>query len=165
MGQIHMAKVWRLRLFNLMRTIFSLITLPMLLVAFSGVAYATEGVVSVTGTTLEATTSPGFSASFNTEPKSRCTVNGEEVDCAAAWGGLKKAAGLFSGLILVFIIISVAASIFWLFMFVHAAIKPIENKALWLILLLFFNIIAAIVYYFVVKKEFDKQQIGVNLKV
>ena len=141
--------------------------LPLLLGVFSNTVYAVDETVSISTTTaaVSTTTSPDFSASYSSEPKSKCTVNGEEVDCEKVWGGVKKAAGFFGGIAILFIVVSIAASIFWLFMFVHAAIKPIENKALWLVLLLFFNIIAAIVYYFVVKKEFDKQQTPVNLKV
>jgi len=43
-------------------------------------------------------------------------------------------------------------------MLIHAVSKPIENKALWIIILVFTGVIGAIIYYFVVKRKFDLQE-------
>jgi hypothetical protein len=60
--------------------------------------------------------------------------------------------------VIVFVAIGIASFVFWLLMFIHAASKPIENKALWIVILIFTGAIGAIVYYFVVKKKFDLQE-------
>ena len=89
--------------------------------------------------------------------QAKCTVNGEEVDCAEAGAQLN---GLFGGLFVVMIIvalISLAGTIFWVLMIIHAASKPIENRALWIIVMVFTGPVGALIYYFVVKREFDKQ--------
>jgi hypothetical protein len=66
--------------------------------------------------------------------------------------------GLALGAIIVLGIIGIASFVFWLLMFIHAVSKPIENKALWIVILIFTGAIGAIVYYFVVKKKFDLQE-------
>jgi len=89
-----------------------------------------------------------------------CTVNGEEVPCPEALqdfgDAAGKAVGIFSGVAIVLGIISILWFIFWLMMLVHAATKPIENKAMWIILIVIFSGLGAIVYYFVVKRKFNK---------
>ena len=85
--------------------------------------------------------------------QAKCTVNGEEVDCAEAGAQLN---GLFGGLFVVMIIvalISLAGTIFWVLMIIHAASKPIENRALWIIVMVFTGPVGALIYYFVVKRE------------
>lgn len=55
------------------------------------------------------------------------------------------------------LLISISAFVFWIMMIVHAATHPIENRAIWVLLLIFTGIIGAIVYYFVVKRKFNSQ--------
>lgn len=89
--------------------------------------------------------------------QAKCTVNGKEIDCAEAGAQLN---GLFGGLFVVMIIaalIGLAGTIFWILMIIHAATKPIENRALWIIVMVFAGAVGALIYYFVVKREFDKQ--------
>lgn len=89
--------------------------------------------------------------------QTKCTVNGKEVDCAEAGAQLN---GLFGGLFVIMIIIALiglAGTIFWVLMIIHAASKPIENRALWIIVMVFTGAVGAVIYYFVVKREFDKQ--------
>lgn len=89
--------------------------------------------------------------------QAKCTVNGKEVDCAEAGAQLN---GLFGGLFVIMIIIAIiglAGTIFWVLMIIHAASKPIENRALWIIVMVFTGAVGAVIYYFVVKREFDKQ--------
>ncbi len=84
-------------------------------------------------------------------------INGAEVsDKAAMWVG--------GGFIAVFIfaaIIGLLCTIFWIWMLVHSITKPIENKAIWILILLVTQVLGAIVYYFAVKRPFD----AVNLPV
>jgi len=65
-----------------------------------------------------------------------------------------------AGLIIVLGILYLAFVIFcfvtWIRMIVHAAKHPIENKALWIVLMVFAGIIGAAIYYFVIKRPFDK---------
>jgi hypothetical protein len=77
-----------------------------------------------------------------------CTVNGEQVACPA---------GLGIGM-LIFAIVMFALGIFffvfWIKMIIHAASNPVQNKALWIVLMVLFGVLGAIIYYFVVKKDF-----------
>lgn len=72
---------------------------------------------------------------------------------AGGLGGLVGVA-IFFGLLIV--AICIASLVFWIVMLVHAISKPIESKALWILILLLTGIIGAIVYYFAVKRDFDK---------
>lgn len=72
-------------------------------------------------------------------------------------GGLGSLVGvaIFFGLLIV--AICIASVVFWIVMLVHAISKPIESKALWILILLLTGIIGAIVYYFAIKRDFDKK--------
>jgi hypothetical protein len=63
--------------------------------------------------------------------------------------------GLF--FLFLFLAISIFCLVFWILMLVHAISKPINQKAIWILILLLFGIIGALVYYFAVKKDFDKK--------
>lgn len=81
-----------------------------------------------------------------------CTVNGEEVPCEELGGLL--GAGL--GLMAFMIILGIVGFIIWLLMIIHAASKPIPNKAMWIIIMVLLGPIGAIIYYFVVKRRFKE---------
>jgi len=66
--------------------------------------------------------------------------------------------GLAFGAFAILAIIGILCTVFWILMIIHAASKPIENKALWIIILVFTGVIGAIIYYFVVKRKFDLQE-------
>lgn len=86
-----------------------------------------------------------------------CYVNNHVVDCSNV---LPLAGSIFMFFILLwmmFIGICIAAFIFWLLMLVHAATRPIENKALWVIVIALTHLIGAAIYYFAVKRSFDKK--------
>ncbi|MDP3901429.1 MAG: PLDc N-terminal domain-containing protein [bacterium] len=83
-----------------------------------------------------------------------CTKNGIEIPCEE----LKWALWL----ILPMGIIALAVFVFWAWMLVHAIIKPIANKPLWIIVLLIGNLIGAIAYYFAVKRAMKMPQSTVN---
>jgi hypothetical protein len=85
-----------------------------------------------------------------------CSLNGREVPCEDLYRAAKPFIGLGIGLFAFFALIGLLLTIFWIWMIVHAATKPIENKVLWIILLIIFGFLAAIVYYFAVKRPFDK---------
>lgn len=82
-----------------------------------------------------------------------CTLNGEAIDCAQLeeMAGPFLAAGL--GLLLLFGVLGIAATIFWIMMLVHAATHDNKDKAMWIILMVFTGIIGALIYYFVVKRN------------
>lgn len=80
----------------------------------------------------------------------RCTVNGVDTACPE---GLEWLAGFGIGLMIFVFVVGILATIFWIMMLVHAATKPIENRAVWIIVLVFTGILGAIIYYFVVKRK------------
>ncbi len=88
------------------------------------------------------------------QSEGRCTVNGQEIPCPEAVQAIGKAAIGFGIFALVMGTVGIAATVFWIMMLVHAASKPIENKALWIVLMVITGIIGAIVYYFAVKRTF-----------
>ena len=87
----------------------------------------------------------------------QCELNGKEVPCeeltqgAAGWilgGGL-----VFLGIMMLLLLV---LTIFWIWMLVHAIAKPIENKAVWIVLMLIFGIPVSIAYFFLVKRKFQE---------
>lgn len=74
-------------------------------------------------------------------------------DQAAFW-----LTGGFIGLMVVATIVFLVATVFWLWMIVEAITKPIENKAIWILVLLATGVLGAIVYYFAVKRPMDQKQ-------
>lgn len=89
--------------------------------------------------------------------QAKCTVNGKEVPCGEAGEQIGGAITALFGVMIIAAIIGLAGTIFWILMIIHAASKPIENRALWIIVMVFTGAIGALIYYFVVKREFDKQ--------
>ena len=85
--------------------------------------------------------------------QAKCYKFGKEVPCEQ----LKGLFGWVIALGAVLLLGSMVAFVFWILMLVHAATKPIENKAMWIILMIFTQIIGALIYYFVVKRKFNKQ--------
>lgn len=84
--------------------------------------------------------------------------NGIEVsDKAAMWMG-----GGFLAILALAAIVGLLCTIFWIWMLIHSITKPIENKAIWILVLLITGIIGAIVYYFAVKRPFDQKAMGMN---
>jgi drug/metabolite transporter (DMT)-like permease len=81
-----------------------------------------------------------------------CKVNGQVVPCEQFWGVFKwvlgAGLGLGAGMFLIFIL----ASIFWLWMLIHAIKSPIEHKPVWFLVLLLTGFIGAVIYYFAVKR-------------
>lgn len=59
----------------------------------------------------------------------------------------------FSGLMIVFIIIAIIASIFWLWMLIDCLTSnlPPAEKLLWTIVILFLHLLGALIYYFVAR--------------
>jgi predicted neutral ceramidase superfamily lipid hydrolase len=81
-----------------------------------------------------------------------CTSNGHEVPCA----DLKFALFWSLGVVLLFLVFLIWATVFWILMIVHAIKHDSEKKALmWVILMVFTGIIGSLVYYFVVKRKFN----------
>lgn len=88
--------------------------------------------------------------------QSTCIVNGKEVDCAemadniATWFRSIVKYGVIFGLIWLL------ATIFYIWMLVHAISKPIPNKIVWILVIFFLSPIWAIVYYFAIKRNFNE---------
>lgn len=65
--------------------------------------------------------------------------------------------GFFVAAMLLFAI-GILCMVFWILMIIHAATKPIDNKALWIVILALTGIVGAIIYYFAVKRKFDQKE-------
>lgn len=89
--------------------------------------------------------------------QAKCTVNGQEVPCGEFGEQIGGAFTALFGVMIVAALIGLAGTIFWVLMIIHAASKPIENRALWIIVMVFTGAVGAVIYYFAVKREFDKQ--------
>ena len=87
----------------------------------------------------------------------KCTVNGQEVDCAELSNKIKGLGGWIIGGFFVVVAFGIWATVFWIMMIVHAAKHDIEDRAMWIILMVFTGIVGALIYYFVVKRKFGKQ--------
>jgi magnesium-transporting ATPase (P-type) len=85
---------------------------------------------------------------------SRCVVNGKEVPCEDVIEGAKTGFKIFGSVILFIVVFGIACFVFWIWMFVHAISKPIQNKVVWIICFILFGIVTAIVYYFAVKRSY-----------
>lgn len=82
----------------------------------------------------------------------QCYLNDQEVPCEQ----LKGAFGWIAGIGLLFGLIVLVTTLFWLWMLVHAATKPIENKVVWIILMVVFGPLVSLIYYFMVKRKFSE---------
>ena len=88
-----------------------------------------------------------------------CTLNGQEVDCGELWGMVKGFLGWGIGIFLLFSVLGILATVFWIMMIVHAATHDIKDKTMWILIIVFsglvgLGLIGALVYYFVVKRNF-----------
>lgn len=97
----------------------------------------------------------GTDFDFDQRTASTCKVNGQEVPC----GDIGQAVGFGIGLIVFFLVIGIVTFVFWLWMLVHAATNPIENKALWIIIMVITGLIGSIIYYFMVKRGNGNQPV------
>lgn len=86
--------------------------------------------------------------------QAKCFANGKEVPCEELANKFKAFAGLGIAVVIVFLVLVVLATVFWLMMIMHAAKHPIENKALWIVIMVVTGIVGALIYYFVVKRKF-----------
>ena len=88
-----------------------------------------------------------------------CKLNGEVVACPD-FGAVFF--GFFGVMWAVMVLFMISATVFWILMIIHVATHPIENKAIWVLLLIFTGIIGAIVYYFGIKRPFDAKHTVVS---
>jgi hypothetical protein len=86
-----------------------------------------------------------------------CSLNGQVVPCDQLGKQMSGFLGLGLLLFIVILGIGIWSLVFWVLMVVHAAKHPIEDKAMWIIILVFTGIIGAIAYYFAVKRTVEKQ--------
>lgn len=89
--------------------------------------------------------------------EAQCELNGQPVPCDELFESVDGLVGWGIGFFIVLFVVGIVAFIFWLMMIIHAASHPIENKAMWIIILVLTGIIGAIIYYFAVKRKFNKQ--------
>lgn len=83
-----------------------------------------------------------------------CKINGKEVPCSSIHLGAILG-WLAGGVIFIFALV-LFASIFWIWMIIHAATHDIEDKPMWILIILFTHFFGAVLYYFSVKRPFDK---------
>jgi hypothetical protein len=48
-------------------------------------------------------------------------------------------------------------SIFWFWMLIDAAVRPIQNKVIWVLVIFFFNMLGALIYFFSVRRSHKKE--------
>jgi hypothetical protein len=75
--------------------------------------------------------------------------------CLLAQNDVANLFGGFAALVIVFWVIAIAASIFWLWMLIDALTnEPTTNeKILWFLVIFFLHFIGALVYFFVRRSE------------
>ncbi len=83
-----------------------------------------------------------------------CRLNGEIVPCDQLADSAKGVIGYAIAGGLLFAIIGIISTVFWIMMIVHAASNQIENKPMWIIIMVLTGVIGALVYYFVVKRQY-----------
>lgn len=86
-----------------------------------------------------------------------CTLNGQQVPCDQLAESAKGFLGAGIAMFAVMFVVGIVGTIFWIMMIIHAATKPIENRAMWIIIMALTGVLGAIIYYFAVKRSFDKQ--------
>ena len=85
--------------------------------------------------------------------QSVCKVNGKVVPCDSLF---KSIAGIGIAVIAIFILIGLAALIFWLWMLIDCIRRDMDNKPVWIIVIIFAHLLGAIIYYFAVKRKAPK---------
>jgi hypothetical protein len=93
---------------------------------------------------------------------SKCTVNGQEVDCAEVGKQVGNLMGGALGFIVIISIIGFLSAALWIMMLIHASTHPIENKPMWILLQVFLGSLGSLIYYFAVKKPFDEKQKSIS---
>jgi len=96
-------------------------------------------------------------AESNFLAEAQCEINGQPVPCDQLTESIGGFLGWGIAVVVVLFLVGIAAFIFWIVMLVHAASHPVENKAMWIILMVFTGVIGSLIYYFVVKRKFAKQ--------
>lgn len=86
--------------------------------------------------------------------QAKCFANGQEVPCKELANTVKAFAGFGIAAAIIFLVLGIFATVFWLMMIIHAAKHSIENKALWIVIMAITGIVGALIYYFVVKRKF-----------
>jgi hypothetical protein len=112
-------------------------------------ALATIGTLAWTGAALAQSTTTAITVAT-------CKVNGVSVPCDQVGAAAGKALGMGLGILLLFVAMGIAASIFWLLMIIHAATHPVQHRAMWILLMVFTGILGAIIYWIAVKRTFAK---------
>lgn len=84
-----------------------------------------------------------------------CVVNGKEIPCEEVAEQVGAFVGWGIGALAIILLIGLVSFIFWIMMLIHAISRPIQSKAVWIIVLLFTGILGAIIYYFAVKRHFQ----------
>ena len=53
-------------------------------------------------------------------------------------------------------LVSLAATIFWIWMIIDCAKRDFKDKVVWILIIVFLHILGAVIYYFVVKRPAKK---------
>ena len=92
--------------------------------------------------------------------QSPCYLNGRMVPCEQLANATKGFLGYGLAMFGIVLVLGLLSTIFWIMMIVHVATKPVENKAMWIILMVLTGVLGSIIYYFAVKRPFDQQALS-----
>ena len=105
---------------------------------------------------VEKCTKHQMNSSDTIASQSTCIVNGKEVDCAEMTEDIASGIGSLLKYGAVLWLLWLLATIFYIWMLVHAISKPIPNKIVWILVIFFLSPVWAIVYYFAIKRNFNE---------
>lgn len=130
--------------------------------SFTGVVFSqapvtdSPTVTTQTSPTQATTKYPGLVPSdYNSEGQPRCYSGGQPASCAVIEKNIEHRA-TWMIILLVPLTVGIAGSIFAIFMIIHAANHPVNNKTGWILFILFTSFIGGIIYYYKIKRPYDR---------
>lgn len=86
-----------------------------------------------------------------------CFINGEAVPCEQLQESLSGFLGIGIAIAIFAFILLLASLVFWVFTLIHALTKPVENKAMWVVVMIFTGAFGSVIYYFIEMRPFNKR--------
>jgi hypothetical protein len=87
--------------------------------------------------------------------QSKCTVNGEPVECPE-W--FLNSGWIIFPFFLLFFLFSAVALVFWVWMLIDCLKSSRSDKVVWVIVLLFGNFLGALLYFFLARNKDEQAQ-------